>query len=322
MPNLEKVTVIAHGDVDGLISAAIAIKAYGGSIDQLVITQPFLLEKIQVDGPVVVVDIAVNNRDVAMTRQFATTHDVVAWWDHHQGGDPLAEVLGERAHIGDAPSCPALMAAAGLEVPNEWLAAANAADAPADFLPTDLSVLLTRAQKVALVEQNESGQRGQMDSVQRAIVALLVAGIDPDGLVLDSASRYEALEMVTKEAAEALAIVAHCGDMVVAETTLQDGALVDKTALFMQGYKQANVVCLHYHAQDGREVTTVATADKALNLVERFGLASGAAFRVTLTEGGWEAQRRQTLVALIGRECQCGSGWPWQICLAADPCCG
>lgn len=322
MEYLSGVTVVCHGDVDGLIAAAVAIRHYGGSLDRLVITQPFFLDKIQVDGPVVVVDIAVNKRDAAMTSTFAATHDVVAWCDHHQGGEPLAEVLGERVHLGDTPSCPALMAAVGMEVPAEWVAAANAADAPADFPPTALSILLTRAQKVALVEQNESGQKGRMDNVQRAIVALLVNGHDPDGLVADSASRYEALETATKTAADGLTIVAQCGDLVVAETTLQDGALVDKTQLFMLGYKQAKVVCLYYHAQDGREVTTVATADKGINLVERFGLASGAAFRVTLVEGDWEAQRRQVLCALIGRECQCGSGLPWQICPAANPCCG
>ncbi len=307
MPNLEKVTVVAHGDVDGLISAAIAIKAYCGSIDRLMITQPFLLDKLApIEGPVVVVDIAVNNRDVAMTTTFATTHRMVAWWDHHEGGKALEEVIAGAAILGDMPSCAALMAkimvADGIKLPkaDEWVAAANAADRPADYPPTELSTLLNRATKVALVEQNETGQRGRLEQIQRAVVALLVTGADPQGLVVESASRYEALEQATATAAAALTIVANTGDMVIAETTLQDGALVDKTLLFMEGYKQAKVVCLHYHAQDGREVTTVATADKALNLVERFGLASGAAFRVTLVEGGWEAQRQQVLAALIG----------------------
>lgn len=322
MPTSKKITVICHGDVDGLIAAAVAMGHYGVYFPRLVITQPFMLDKIgQIDGQVVVVDIAVNNRDTAMTAKFIAEHDVLAWYDHHDGGAFLTDLLGERAIVGDFPSCPALMRAHGIRI-EDWLVdAANAADRPMDFPATKFSDLFNQAIKVALVEQTE-GKKGFLQTVQEDMVAGIESGVGDWPLVRDCASRYPTLLTATKAAAEGFATMADYGDMKIVATTLQEGALVDKTQLFMLGYKTAKVVVLRYKAQDGREVSTIATSDKALNLVEKFGLPSGAAFRITLTEGDWFAQVEQIKAALVGRLCQCGSGEPWVTCHKADKNCG
>jgi len=118
-----KNVIICHGDGDGIISAAIIAKKIGEA--KLIITQPFLLDKIVVDADVeaiYVVDIAVNNKNIAMTTEFASknTGKIVLWADHHAGAEILAEILGEKLIFDTTePSCPSLLAKNGYIVCNE-----------------------------------------------------------------------------------------------------------------------------------------------------------------------------------------------------------
>ena len=58
---------------------------------------------------------------------------------------------------------------------------------------------------------------------------------------------------------------------------------VDKTRLFQLGYKQAPVVVLQsFRPETGEPTSMIATSRKDLNLVDAFGLKSGALFRVSV----------------------------------------
>ncbi|NCB09530.1 MAG: hypothetical protein EOM73_15390 [Bacteroidia bacterium] len=280
--------VICHGDGDGIISAAVIAKVIGEA--KIVITQPFLLDKIVVDDAeaIYIVDIAVNNKDIAMTTGFASKHadKIVLWADHHQGAEILAEIIGEKL-VFDAtePSCPALLVKNGYTVPEEWLNAANASDRPTDFQVTELSERYNKAFKVSLIELQD-GNRAAVEKVQRAFIEELVTGAE-SGIVSEYGSRYEPIMDDTRAAADALAQLIPG----VGITTLGE-AKVDKTLLCTEGYKKYPVVVVQFaSAENGEPVTMVATNRKDLNLVQTFGLPSGAPFRVNLS-GDFETTKK------------------------------
>ena len=281
--------VICHGDGDGIISAAVLMAAIGEA--EIVITQPFLLDKITVDADVdalYIVDIAVNNKDIAMTTGFASKHadKIVLWADHHQGAEILAEILGEKL-IFDAtePSCPALLAKNGFTVPEEWLNAANASDRPTDFPATELSERYNKAFKVSLIELQD-GNRAAVEKVQRAFIDELAIDTESE-MISEYGSRYEPIMTATKAAAESLVeLIPGVGITTLGEVK------VDKTLLCTEGYKKYPVVAVQFLSiENGEPVTMVATNRKDLNLVQAFGLPSGPSFRVNLS-GDFEATKK------------------------------
>ncbi len=272
--------IICHGDGDGIISAAVILKVIGEA--KIIITQPFLLNKITIEEDVeaiCVVDIAVNNRDLSMTSEFARKHaeKIALWADHHAGSEILAEILDEKLFFdGDEPSCPALLAKNGCPVPEEWLNAANASDRPTDFPATPLSERYNKAFKVSLIELQD-GNRAAVEKVQRAFISELVNGVESE-LVSEYGNRYQPIMDATKAAAEAFTeLMPGVGITALGKTG------VDKTFLCTEGYKKYPLVVIQFTSiETGEPVTMVATYRKDLNLVQIFDLASGAPFRVNL----------------------------------------
>lgn len=287
--------IICHGDGDGIISAAVIIEKISEA--KIVITQPFLLDKVVIDADInaiYVVDIAVNNKDVAMTTNFANQHadKIVLWADHHAGAEILAEILGEKL-VFDAtePSCPSLLAKHGYEVPAEWLNAGNASDRPTDFSKTELSERYNKAFKVSLIELQD-GNRVAVERVQRAFIEELANGTESD-IVSEYGGRYESIMTATKTAADSFAELLPG----VGITTLGE-AKVDKTLLCTEGYKNYPVVVVQFTSvENGEPVTMVATNRKDLSLVQLFGLPSGAPFRVNLS-GDFEATKKMIVEKL------------------------
>lgn len=281
---MEKNLVICHGDGDGLIGAAVAIKDFCLKMEEteIVITQPFLLDKVVVRDQVMaifVIDIAVNNRDVDMTINFVRKYEdrIVSWIDHHQGTDVLENILGITLISGDKePSCPSLMKNAGFVVSDDWLRTANACDRPTDFAPTELSKRYNKALKVSLIEAEE-GNRIAIDQVQRAFLFELLDG-EKWQLITDYGKRYQAILTATKKAAESFTeLLPGVGIVLLGDEK------VDKTVVCTEGYKKYPVVVIQFHSlKDGEPVTMVATNNKEVNLVNIFRLPSGPPFRVNL----------------------------------------
>jgi len=171
--------VICHGDCDGIISAAVITKIIHDA--EIIITQPFLLDKVVIDDEVkaiYLVDIAVNNKDTMVTTNFATKYasKIVFWVDHHPGTEILAKILNQKL-IFDAtePSCPALLAKNGYTVPQKWLDAANTNDRPTDYPATALSERYNKAFKMSLIELQD-GNPTAVEIVQRAFIEELTSG--------------------------------------------------------------------------------------------------------------------------------------------------
>lgn len=288
--------IICHGDGDGIISAAVILAAIGEA--KIVITQPFLLDKITFDNDVeaiFVVDIAANNKDVAMTTRFAAKYvdKIVLWADHHQGSEILAEILGEKLVFdGSESSCPSLLAKTGYEVSAEWLDAANASDKPTDFPATELSQRYSSAFKVALIELQD-GNRVAVEKVQRAFIGELVTG-EQSELISSYSDLYEPMVTGTKIAVDSLSqLIPGVGIVTLGEDR------VDKTLLCTEGYKRFPVVVIQFtSAENSEPVTMVATSKKDFNLVQTFGLPSGAPFRINLSGDFEEVKKLITKIFL------------------------
>ena len=285
-----KNVIICHGDGDGVISGAIILASLNGET-KIVITQPFLLDKINIEEDVeeiYVVDIAVNNKDVDMTLSFAKKYvnQIVLWVDHHAGSEILSGILsGKLIFEVTEPSCPSLLAKFGYDVPVEWLNAANASDRPTDYPVTPLSERYNKAFKVSLIELQD-GNRTAIENVQRAFIEELASGFDSE-IITNYGSRYEPIMAATKAAATALAeLLPGVGITILGE------AKVDKTLLCTEGYKKHSVVVVQFSSfETGEPVTMIATNRKDLNLVQVFGLPSGAPFRVNLN-GDFETTKK------------------------------
>ncbi|MDP3042870.1 MAG: hypothetical protein Q8N21_00485 [bacterium] len=274
-------TIIAHGDGDGTIAAAVCRKA--GAEGKLITTQPFLLHKLpDLAGQTVIVDIAVDNKNPQATLDWTRRNAeyIVMWIDHHAGGEALAEILGDRfIYDPTAPSCPTLMAEYGFDVPAEWAAAANACDRPTEYAAIALSTRYNSAFKVALVAL-QNGDRQAVEAVQSAFIEELITGVE-SLLVTKRAAIYPALEVATNTAFDRLTELVPG----VVYTDVPEGqGGVDLTSLLVRGYKKAPVVVVSTtSAQNNEPIVVVATDRKDLNLVQTFGLGSGAPFRVILT---------------------------------------
>jgi len=291
---MNKNVIICHGDGDGIISAA-SIARLLGRETMTIITQPFLLGKVVIPEDITniyVVDIAVNNKDVQMTRDFASTHadKIVIWADHHQGTDILADIIGKKLVFDDTePSCPSLLLKAGYSVPKKWVDAANASDRPTDFPATDLSTRYNHAFKAALVEAQE-GNRTIVEEIQQNFITEL--RLDSNGqcksdIVSKYVEKYQEVKEATTMAADSIEeLIPGVGVITLGEKR------VDKTGLCLASYKKHPIVVIHFISpENGEMVTMVATNREDLNLVEVFGLPSGPPFRILLN-GDFEESKK------------------------------
>jgi hypothetical protein len=257
--------VVSHGDLDGIISASILSINYNIPPENIIFTQPFLLDKITIQEDVeeiYIVDMAVNNRNPEATREFIEKYKykIRLWVDHHEGHKLLKEWLGEERVIsGDSPSCPQLMRESGFTVPEEWVAAANAADRPTEYKETELSIFLNRALKYGILSEDEE--------LKEMIMKTIVRYLEIEENTIESAGEIQELSGFRYK---------------VGYIKLEREKKVDITKLFMLGYKQYDIVIIQKYNKEDEEVTLIGTKLKEINLVSIFNLKSGAPFRISL----------------------------------------
>jgi hypothetical protein len=282
-------TVVSHGDLDGIISAATISLNYNIPPENIIFTQPFLLDKITIQEDVeeiYVVDIAVNNRNPKTTREFIEKYKykIRLWIDHHEGHKLLKEWLGEDKVItGDSPSCPQLMRDRGFTVQEEWVAAANAADRPTEYKETELSRFLNRALKYGILSEDEELK----ETIMKTIVRYLVKSYknenysEEERLLEEYGKLYEEIEGNTIESAEEIKEMPGFRYK-VGYIKLEREKKVDITKLFMLAYKRYDFLIIQKYNKEDEEVTIIGTKLKEINLVSIFNLKSGAPFRISL----------------------------------------
>jgi len=284
--------LVAHGDLDGMISAVLAMRRHGKTVEEtrLLFTQPFLLDKVEFPKgklyEAIVVDIAVNNRDPEMTWRFiekiSGAVPVVWWYDHHQGWTEFQEKhrLPENVHlcVDAQPSCAQIITSdcSGMVMD------AVAADTRQGEL-SEVGRFIEEATKADLSD----------DSLRESAVRWVMNGglNDSDRRKLQEAQeRYQRVQRMTEE--------------LVGKYEVYDGVAVvdvrdvvgdyDRTQLLLKGEQMAptRTALLLGKNPEGEEVMTVATMDQKKNLVTLFGLPSGAPFRVSLpASNGWTVER-------------------------------
>ena len=281
--------IIAHGDLDGIISASILSINYNIPPENIIFTQPFLLDKITIQEDVeeiYIVDIAVNNRNPNITKEFIERYrdKIKLWIDHHEGYQLLKDWLGEERIIaGNSPSCPQLMRESGFTVPEEWVAAANAADRPTEYKETELSRFLNRALKYGILSEDEELKEMIMKTIVRYLVkSYKNADYTKEERLLEEYGKlYEEIEENTIESAGEIQEIPGFRYK-VGYIKLEREKKVDITKLFILAYKRYDFLIIQKCNKEDEEITLIGTKLKEVNLVSIFNLKSGAPFRVSL----------------------------------------
>jgi len=305
------ILVIAHGDFDGIASVVLLLKRLDISVEkvEIVFTQPFLVDKVKIPDDiekVYVVDLAANNRNPEMTERFIESlgDRLVEWCDHHEGWSKKDD---DRFVI--HPTAPACAVILGSGMPprisylQETVNDAIAADTRKGEM-SETGQLIERAVKsdmgndalrvaaVWLLMGDES-QRPILETAAKAYAAIVaetqrLAGfyhIDGSEIRIFGTRNFitEDEEVAGRDYPGKVAVV-DVPDTYAREygQELPPGHDYDLTQLLLAGQELASfAVVKTVSPHTGEEMVTIATKSKT-NLVELFGLPSGAPFRVSL----------------------------------------
>lgn len=274
-----KTLIIAHGDLDGITSAVLLAEQIGIETEDLniVFTQPFLVDQIVIPdeiNQVYVVDIAINNRDPKMTADFVRYlgGKLVRWYDHHQGWDDY--FADSRFTTTPTQAC-AERIGNSHDIRVQDAVASDTREGA--FSPTGL-----------LIEHATKAYMGN-DDIRLAAVKLLMGNESQRPALETAAKKYAAIQNETEWLAGYGRKVSENVWMLNVPNTYHqiygyDGSFKehDQTQLLLAGQKLAKFAVVVTKApKSDEEMVTIATKSDT-NLIELFGLESGAKFRVTL----------------------------------------
>lgn len=278
--------IVAHGDLDGIVSAVQVARAcrnfpwlaeeksrllnvmLRGPV-RTTFVQPFELDKVIIndDEQVVVVDIAVNNRDPQTTVDFIRRLGLnLDWWfDHHQGWE---NVLGEVANPEKFAVNPDYSSCASLIVSLTEAPERESEVSDAEASDTRRGSLSPKGEMVEAAIKADLKD----DSIREAAFWWLLGDESQLPILEEAAERYASVQEETSRLAAGFRVT---GQVAVVEAGEGSGQF-DLTQLLLAGQNLAPFAVV---VSEGR--LTVATKS-GVNLVDAFGLPSGAPFRVTL----------------------------------------
>lgn len=269
---MTKYLLVTHGDFDGIASAVGIMAAYGLPLSetQIVFTQPFLLGNILIDDDVeqiFVADIAVNNRDPQMTKNFISLcgDRLAKWVDHHQGWPEWFRDNSRFLIIPEAKSCASIVCT-DLQMMND----ADVVDSRSGEL-SPRGRLINRAIKA---EKAESG-----DSIRLTAVKWLL-GDDSQKPILEEAEKKYCL-IVKPETDKIVRTYRIIGNTAIADAR-KSKKPYDMTELLLEGEKLARFALVHTAQPKFGEGITIATLDGSIDLSMIFELPSGSPSRVSL----------------------------------------
>ena len=276
------ILIVAHGDLDGITSAALLAEQLGISVEevQVTFTQPFLVDKVKIADDmesVYVVDIAINNRNPEMTEQFIAQlgDKLVMWYDHHEGWPMYINNEGRFAIHPTHKACAVYL---GRRSGSVRVQDAIVADTREGEL-SETGTLIANAIKANMAD----------DEIRLTAVKLLMNDKEQLPALQEAAKKYEAIQEETAWLATAYAIN---GNVAIVDipgeyfrtygTEAPVGHDYDLTQLLLAGQKLATfAVAKTINPLTSEEMVTIAT-QSGINLVKLFGLPSGAPFRVSL----------------------------------------
>lgn len=274
-----EIIVIAHGDPDGIASAAILAEQLGINTEDIrvIFTQPYLVDRIVIPNDienVYVVDIAINNRDPKMTADFVRKlrGKLVRWYDHHGGWDDYyadnrftttqthacAEQIGNSNDIRVQDAVASDIREGAFSTTGLLIEHAIKADMSNDE---------TRLAAVKLLMGDES---------QRQILEIAARDY---GAILDETYRIAASYGTDPQNTTPYKVVP--AKLAVVDATASNHKY-DLTLLLLKGQEYATFAVVKTRNQKTSEVMVTIATKSDTDLVDLFGLKSGAKFRVTL----------------------------------------
>ena len=310
--------IVSVGSVDGVLTSSALLRLIGGGNVGLQFTQAFTVDKVDPNkwAPgqrVALVDLAVNNRDKAMTADFVRRvreagHEIVAIVDEHSREDWL-EVLGTFEGLIVEPqsqsegtfksSGAVLKAAIGLEAADHTVELLDAADAGdrMDF-STRFGGMVNQAVKSDIAN----------DQRRVYLARHFAATAEPDATILGWVAEYEA---ILADHDKIVAEKVNLGLGIVWVSTI--GRKVDMTTLMARLYEDGAkvVVCegeMFVPAIKAKKVMIAfGTSDKSLNLLAivkaSVSTASGFAQKVNVDPEHEEAALAAIRSALLIGQC-------------------
>ena len=288
---------LAHGDLDGVISAAMIGKVYGTKSEdyglrEVRFTQPHEIDRVAVKPNEIlfVVDIAVNNRDPAMTLKFVQDNRdrIALWFDHHRGwsgflGKVPLEVRNRFTIDESAPSCArVLYNTYRAWVPESWERNGTASDTgQLDRLSED-GWLLYKAIKADIRDE---------EAKRRAVRWLLHRREEDYEFLRRKAEEYDRGPGNIEPLLSKIKLIE---GVAVMEEDIQG---IDRLRLFLEMERMSplGVGVMRGRTEYG-EVISVGTGREDIDLVKVFNLRSGNPRNVILPASSWKIE---DVVALL-----------------------
>jgi hypothetical protein len=284
-----KNVILTHGDLDGVGSAFLLIKAKKISDFVVIFTQPHQLDRINLPPDVqelYVTDIAVNNRDVNMTKNFIKTYDPVIkiWADHHKGWSALKEILDNRFIINEEmPSAARVLLEAFPLLKRDVEAVKVEHDATA----SDTGKLEQLSPQGWLIYKALKVDVNNLETKIRALYYLLYQNPEDEKFIREKAQEYERIEEMTKQYFEKIEIIDG-----IAVLRCELPPRVDRLSIFLEMERRSplGVGVMHGFTEYG-EVYSVGT-NRNIDLVKIFNLPSGNPRNVILpVDAGWTLEK-------------------------------
>lgn len=268
MENNKKL-IITHGDFDGIACAVLIARLEEMDAEdvRIIFTQPFLVDKIVIPEDIkriYVLDIAINNRDIVMTRNFIRSiyNKLVLWADHHKGWS--SEYIDDYKFV-----------------IREGLTCADIIGTTDDVFVSDAIAADTRKGEMSpngILIENAMKANMSDDSIRISAVKWLLGDDSQKPILEKSAEKYRDIEHETIHLANTYVTN---GNVVIADAR-NSNHQYDLTQLLLAGQKIAKFAVVKTISPSLKEERLTIATQSGVDLVKLFNLPSGAPFRVTL----------------------------------------
>jgi len=269
-------TIVTHGDLDGICSAAAIVLKYNLTNYITVFTQPFQVLSNDVRRAMLdklyVCDLAINNRNPEMTLKFLSLNEkkLVKWYDHHEGWksckDELVKKLIKEKRLVIKTS--AKTTTEMITKNKDLIEIARCGDT-GQYEKHELANLINSALKVNL-----------HDNTTRCLALDFLLSKNKDFTQLyETAKQYKQIKQNTLDLFETGRVT----DNVFFVDASKIKGSIDRTLLCFKAYEKAPFVVMK-NKSIATDYSTFVSTNTDVNLKELFDLKSGSPFRVSMSQ--------------------------------------
>jgi len=269
-------TIVTHGDLDGICSAAAVVLKYNLTNYITVFTQPFQVLSNDVKRALLdemfVCDLAINNRNPEMTLRFLSLNErrLIRWYDHHEGWktckDELVKKLIKEKRLVVKTS--AKTATEMITKNKDLIKIARCGDT-GQYEKHEFANLINAALKVNL-----------HDNTTRCLALDFLLDKNKDFAQLyETAKHYEQIKQNTLDLFETGRVT---DNVFFVDASKMQGS-IDRTFLCFKAYEKAPFVVMK-NRSIATDYSTFVSTNTDVNLKELFNLKSGSSFRISVSQ--------------------------------------